>query len=63
MRLRLLAALLLLAAAGLGLDAFWWEPSSLRLARYDVAVAAPALKGLRIAVISDLHAGAPFITT
>lgn len=43
------------------LDAFWWEPDSLRLTEYDLTVEAPALKGLRIAVIADLHAGAPYI--
>ena len=59
---RVLAALLALAALILALDAFWWEPASLRLTRYDVTLDAPLLKGLRIAVVSDLHAGAPFIT-
>jgi hypothetical protein len=63
MRLRILAAgLLFLVGLVLALDTFWWEPSSLRLTRYDVALDAPALKGLKIAVISDLHAGAPYIT-
>ena len=67
MRLRILvflsAALLLLAGLALALDAFWWEPSSLRLARYEVGLDVPALKGLSIAVISDLHGGAPYIGT
>ena len=63
MHLRILLALLILAGLVLGLDAFWWEPSSLRLTHYDVALDVPKLKGLRIAVISDLHGGAPFITT
>ena len=41
---------------------FCIEPAQLRLARYDVALShAPDLKGLKIAVISDLHGGAPFI--
>ncbi len=45
-------------------DAFWLEPSSLRLSRYAVPVPeTPALAGLKIAVISDLHGGAPFIDT
>ena len=30
---------------------------------YDIALNVPALKGLRIAVIADLHAGAPYIDT
>ena len=63
MGVRILILVLLLAGLGLGLDAFWWEPSSLRLARYEVTLDAPALKGLRIAVISDLHGGAPYIDT
>jgi predicted MPP superfamily phosphohydrolase len=42
--------------------AFRIEPASLRLSRYDVTlVGAPELRGLTIAVISDLHGGAPFI--
>ena len=59
----LLAALIIPIGLVLALDAFWWEPSSLRLVRYDVTLDAPALKGLKVAVISDLHGGAPFITT
>jgi predicted MPP superfamily phosphohydrolase len=39
----------------------WLEPASLRLASYTVQQPSPLLKGLRIAVISDLHAGAPYI--
>jgi len=54
-------ALFIAAGAGLALDGFWLEPSSLKLAHYDVPVDAPFLKGMKIAVISDLHAGAPFI--
>jgi len=63
MRRLVLFTLIFLLALGLALDAFWLEPSSLRLARYDVALEAPKLKGLKIAVISDLHAGAPYIDT
>ena len=55
-----MAALVFLPALFV-LDAFWWEPASLRLTHYDVALEAPALHGLKIAVISDLHGGAPFI--
>jgi predicted MPP superfamily phosphohydrolase len=47
--------------AGLGLDAFWLEPSSLRLTQYDLAAPVPAWRGLRIAVIADLHAGSNYI--
>jgi predicted MPP superfamily phosphohydrolase len=63
MRLRIAALLIVLTGLGLGLDVFWWEPSSIRLVRYDVALDAPALKGLKIAVIADLHGGAPYIDT
>ena len=63
MRFRIFRILLFVIAAGLALDAFWLEPSSLRLSRYDIALDAPALKGLRIAVIGDLHGGAPYIDT
>src|ERR1700744_705920 len=61
MRLRHLSVLLVLIVAGLALDGFWLEPSSIKLARHDIALDAPAMKGLHIAVISDLHAGAPYI--
>ena len=62
MRPRLLLVVLgLILAFGLVLDAFWLEPSSIRLSRHDVTVDAPYLKGMTIAVISDLHAGAPYI--
>lgn len=43
------------------LYAFWWEPDSLRVHEYDLTLDAPAFKGLTIAVIADLHAGAPYI--
>jgi predicted MPP superfamily phosphohydrolase len=55
--LLILATILLTAYAG------WLEPSSLRLSSYTVDQSSPLLKGLRIAVISDLHAGAPYIDT
>ena len=47
--------------AALAVYGFWLEPSSIALHRYDVAVADARLKGLKIAVISDLHGGAPYI--
>jgi predicted MPP superfamily phosphohydrolase len=53
-----------LAGLAFAADALWLEPSSLRLSRYTVRVDhAPLLSGLKIAVISDLHGGAPFIDT
>jgi predicted MPP superfamily phosphohydrolase len=36
-------------------------PSSLTVREYPVTLDVPALKGLRIAVLADLHAGAPYI--
>jgi predicted MPP superfamily phosphohydrolase len=56
--LKLLLGLLFLVVV---LRAGWWEPSSLRVSSYTVPQSSPQLKGLRIAVISDLHGGAPFI--
>jgi predicted MPP superfamily phosphohydrolase len=50
------AAIVVLAAA-----AFWAVPSSLVVREYDVSADLAVLKGRRIAVISDLHAGAPYI--
>jgi predicted MPP superfamily phosphohydrolase len=61
--LKLLFLVLFLAGGGLLLWAAWLEPSSLRVSAYTVPQPAPALKGLRIAVISDLHAGSPYIDT
>lgn len=59
--LQVLLSLLFLTASCLGLYAAWLEPSSLRLSTYSVSQPSAQLKGLRIAVISDLHGGAPFI--
>lgn len=58
-----LFALLVLAALAAGIDGFAIEPASIRVRPYALALKqAPApLPGLKIAVISDLHAGAPFI--
>lgn len=60
---RVLIALLVLAVGWFLLHAAWLEPSSLRVASYAVSQSSPALKGMRIAVISDLHAGSPYIDT
>src|SRR5262249_15992494 len=51
-------------AAVLGLYAFWYEPASLSAVTYAMNLDEPnkiASTPLRIAVISDLHAGAPYI--
>lgn len=58
---RLLLGLLSLVAVILLVYAGWIEPSSLRMSSYAVSQPSPLLRGLRIAVISDLHAGAPYI--
>jgi predicted MPP superfamily phosphohydrolase len=45
-------------------DAFWLEPSSLRIAPHSIVLKRDGGKSfdrLRIAVIADLHAGAPYI--
>jgi len=60
---RLLLGLLAVVAVTLLIYAGWIEPASLRVSQYTVPQASPLLKGLRIAVISDLHAGAPYIDT
>src|SRR5579859_6609958 len=59
--LQFLIGILFLAAVMLALYAGWLEPSSLRLSAYSVSQASPQLKGLRIAVISDLHGGSLYI--
>jgi hypothetical protein len=53
----------LLILIALGVDAFWLEPSSIRVAEHRVELGdrGGALRGLRIAVIADLHAGSPYI--
>lgn len=61
--LQFVLAVLFLAAVILALWAGWIEPSSLRLSSYDVPQSSPQLKGLHVAVITDLHAGSPFIDT
>jgi len=60
--MRIAGVLVAAAVAVLALYACWIEPSSIRVNAYDVP-APRALKGLRIAVISDLHAGTPYIDT
>src|SRR5450755_3375673 len=61
--LRFLQGLLFLLAVCWFVYAGWLEPASLRLSSYTIKQSSPLLKGLRIAVISDLHAGAPYIDT
>jgi predicted MPP superfamily phosphohydrolase len=46
----------------LGLWAFWWEPSSLRIVHRTIGVRPwhPEHSGLKVGVIADLHVGTPF---
>lgn len=60
----LIVALLGGLLVALALDAFWLEPASIRLTEYRFSSEGTRLgklRGLRIAIIADLHAGAPFI--
>src|SRR5262249_40883410 len=52
------AALSILALWG-----FWWEPSSLSVVHRTITVRPwhPELSALRVAVMSDLHVGSPFL--
>lgn len=55
-------SVVLLTLMLLGLYAFWWEPSRIRVVEYDVMAGSGGLtQPLRIAVIADLHAGARYI--
>jgi uncharacterized protein len=49
-----------IALIGSLLWGFWLEPSSLRVERVDLAVGWPGSRPLRVAVLSDLHVGAPY---
>lgn len=59
------AVLLALAAivAGLGVWAFWIEPASLRIQEYETKLKnwPTACDGLSVAIVADIHAGAPHI--
>ena len=50
-------------AAAVAARALWWEPRRVRLTRHDIGLPGwpPALDGLRVALIADLHAGAPHV--
>ncbi len=63
MRLKFAATLAGLIALALFLWAFWIEPDSLRVETYPLTLQRwPAEQsGLRIAVLADIHAGAPWI--
>jgi hypothetical protein len=61
-RLRQIWIVITLIGLGLGVWAFWWEPSSLRVRRQTIETPGwPAeLAGMRVAVLTDLHVGAPY---
>ncbi len=60
-RLKLTLAALAVAGIALGADALWIEPSSLRVAEHEIAVAGWSCPPIRIAVLADIHAGSPYI--
>ena len=57
-----LSLLFVLLFVILGLWAFWLEPASVRVVNTSVPVARwpAACRGLRVAVLSDLHVGSPY---
>ena len=56
--------LIAVAVAAAAYRALWWEPRHVRLTRRAVALPRwpEPLDGLRVAVIADLHTGAPHVT-
>src|SRR5688500_15804282 len=61
-RVRIVVALLSLAALGLGIWAFALEPASLVQHRQRLAIPqwSAELAGLKVAVFADMHVGSPF---
>jgi hypothetical protein len=62
--LRVALPLTAVALAAAAYRAFWWEPRHVRLTRRRVELSRwpDALNGLRVAVIADLHTGAPHVS-
>src|SRR6202140_3007620 len=62
-RIRIAGVVILLCFAGLGFWAFFIEPNRLIIHRETIQIDnwPKELNGLRIAVISDIHTGGPFI--
>ena len=50
-------------AAAVAARALWWEPRRVRLTRHEIVLPGwpVELDGVRVAVIADLHAGAPHV--
>ncbi len=49
-----------LAILAAGLRAFWWEPASLNVTEERIPLHLAAHGSVRIAILTDLHVGAPF---
>jgi hypothetical protein len=64
-KLRASLVVVVLVAAALAAWTFWWEPSSLTVRRVELSVPRwPAgLRGLKVALLTDLHVGSPYMTT
>jgi predicted MPP superfamily phosphohydrolase len=58
---RFLFLALVLVAIALGFRAFWWEPQQLVTREDRLALPCWGAQRLRVAVVSDLHVGSPFI--
>jgi predicted MPP superfamily phosphohydrolase len=57
---RRIRAFILALMLALGLWSLWLEPAGLRVQAVDVPVAWPYPRPLRVALVSDLHVGAPY---
>ena len=57
---RLTSSVLLLFMLALSLRSLWLEPAGLRVQEVDLSVPWPYTRPLRLAVVSDLHVGAPY---
>jgi predicted MPP superfamily phosphohydrolase len=57
---RRIRAFILALMLALGLWSLWLEPAGLRVQAVDVPVAWPYARPLRVALVSDLHVGAPY---
>ena len=61
--MRLLTSLFFLTLTLLGLWTFWWEPNQLIVKDHEITLnkSLEKWRGLRIAIIADIHAGSPYI--
>lgn len=60
---RAILAAAVAATGAVAARALWWEPRRVRLTRHEIALRRwpPALDGMTVAVIADLHTGAPHV--